>query len=176
MVRELITLPLRVAASTTRFGVHVAFDALAAGFIVTERLISLALPEPEPPAATPSSSWSVEVLAVPAETPPAQAAAAEPAAEPASAEPDAGAESDVLVESFADAGAEDGAGATVEIDEPWEGYAHMNAHDVIQHLTGASAEEAAVVELYEHEHGKRKTVLAAAERRLHQPVLAGSPS
>jgi hypothetical protein len=176
MVRELITLPLRVAASTTRFGVHVAFDVLAAGFIVTERLISLALPEPESPAATPSSSWSVEVLAVPAETPPPQAAAAKPAAGPASAEPDAGAEADVLVESFADAGAEDGAGANVEIDEPWDGYAHMTAHEVIHHLTDASAEEAAVVELYEHKHGKRKSVLAAAERRLRQRVAAGSPS
>jgi hypothetical protein len=175
MVRELITLPLRMASSTTRFGVHVAFDALAAGFIVTEQLVSLALPEPESPAAA-RSCWSVEVLAVPAEAPPAQAGAAEPAAEPASAEPDVAAESDVLVESFADAGAEDGAGATVEVDEPWEGYAHMNAHEVIHHLTGASAEEAAVVELYEHEHGKRKTVVAAAERRLRQPVVAGSPS
>jgi type IV secretory pathway VirB10-like protein len=201
MVRELITLPLRVAAFTTRLGAQVAFDALAAGVTVTGRLIELALPEPERAAATPSSSWSVEVLAVPAEAEPAEAAPAEPAAaEPASAEPAAAepapaepaaaepespdtpapepvaAEPAVLVESFADAGAEDGAGATVEVHEPWEGYADMNAHEVIHRLSGASPEEAAVVELYERQHGTRKTVLAAAERRLRRPVLAGSAS
>jgi type IV secretory pathway VirB10-like protein len=201
MVRELITLPLRVAAFTTRLGAQVAFDALAAGVTVTGRLIELALPEPERAAATPSSSWSVQVLAVPAEAEPAEAAPAEPAAaEPASAEPAAAepapaepaaaepespdtpapepvaAEPAVLVESFADAGAEDGAGATVEVHEPWEGYADMNAHEVIHRLSGASPEEAAVVELYERQHGTRKTVLAAAERRLRRPVLAGSAS
>jgi type IV secretory pathway VirB10-like protein len=196
MVRELITLPLRVAAFTTRLGAQVAFDALAAGVTVTGRLIELALPEPERAAATPSSSWSVQVLAVPAEAEPAEAAPAEPAAaEPASAEPAAAepapaepespdtlapepvaAEPAVLVESFADAGAEDGAGATVEVHEPWKGYADMNAHEVIHRLSGASPEEAAVVELYERQHGTRKTVLAAAERRLRRPVLAGSAS
>jgi type IV secretory pathway VirB10-like protein len=206
MVRELITLPLRVAAFTTRLGARVAFDALAAGVTVTGRLIELALPEPERAAATPSSSWSVQVLAVPAEAEPAEAAPAEPAAaepaaaEPASAEPAAAepapaepaaaepespdtpapepvaAEPAVLVESFADAGAEDGAGATVEVHEPWEGYTDMTAHEVIHRLSGASPEEAAVVELYERQHGTRKTVLAAAERRLRRPVLAGSAS
>jgi len=186
MVRELITLPLRVAAFTTRLGARVAFDALAAGVTVTGRLIELALPESERAAATPSSSWSVQVLAVPAEAEPAEAAPAEPApAEPAAAEPESpdtpapepvAAEPAVLVESFADAGAEDGAGATVEVHEPWEGYADMNAHEVIHRLSGASPEEAAVVELYERQHGTRKTVLAAAERRLRRPVLAGSAS
>jgi hypothetical protein len=52
----------------------------------------------------------------------------------------------------------------------------MNAHEVIHRLSGASPEEAAVVELYERQHGTRKTVLAAAERRLRRPVLAGSAS
>jgi hypothetical protein len=193
MVRELITLPLRVAASTIRFGAQVTLDALAVGLTVTERLLERALPEPEPPAATRRSSWSVQLLAVPAAAAPAEspaeAAPAAAAESPAEAAPAAAAESPaeaapepvaaepaVLVGSFADAGAEDGAGASVEVDEPWEGYAQMNAHEVIHRLTGASADEAAVVELYERSHGKRKTVLAAAERRLRRPVLAGTPS
>jgi hypothetical protein len=173
MVRQLITLPLRVATFPTRVGAHVVFDALAAGLIFTERLIELALREAKQPVATRCSSGSVQVLAVPAEATP------EPAAEPAPAEPTPEPVADepaVLYASFADAGAEDGAGAMVEVDEPWDGYAHMNAHEVIHRLTGASAEEAAVVELYERGHGKRKTVVAAAERRLRRRVPAGSPS
>lgn len=71
-----------------------------------------------------------------------------------------------LVEEWAEPGAEDGAGATVEVDEPWPGYTDMNANAVIARLREASAAELALVELYEPAHKGRKTVLAAAERRL----------
>lgn len=141
MVQDLITLPLRVAAFTTRIGVHLAVNALPVGFTVTERLIELATPRPEQSVGR-RSSFSVEVLAVPAEDP--------------SVEPPAG--------------------ASTQVSEPWAGYAQMNAHEVIHHLTGATAEEAAVVELYERSHSKRKTVLAAAERRLRRPAGVASPS
>jgi hypothetical protein len=133
MFLDLITLPLRVAALTTRVGVHVAVDALAT---VADRL---AVPRPEP-LATRRSVWGVEFVSVPAQTPPAEP----------------------------DAGAQDGAATSVHVDEPWDGYGGMNAHDVIHRLTAASAEEAVAVELYERSHGKRKTVLAAADRRLRR--------
>jgi hypothetical protein len=73
-----------------------------------------------------------------------------------------------LVEEWADPGAEDGAGAAIEVDEPWPGYAGMNANAVITRLREASAAELALVELYEPAHKGRKTVLAAAERRLRE--------
>lgn len=163
MVQDLITLPLRVAAFTTRVGVHLAVNALAVGFTVTERLIEVAMPRPEQSVGQ-GASWSVEVLAGPAEDP-----SVEPPAESAS-------EPAVPEESLPDAGARNGAGASTQVSEPWAGYARMNAHEVIHHLTGATADEAAVVELYERSHRKRKTVLATAERRLRQPASVGRSS
>jgi hypothetical protein len=156
MVRELITLPPRLAVFTTRAGLHAAAAALAVGFTVTERLVELAVPRPEQPV-TQRSSWSIELFDVPAQEPAEPAAdAAEPAAE-AAAEPAAEV-------------------APADDDEPWDGYARMNAHAVIHRLSGTSAEGAAAVERYERCHGNRKTVLAAAERRLSRPAAAGSPS
>jgi diacylglycerol O-acyltransferase / wax synthase len=73
---------------------------------------------------------------------------------------------DELVESFAERGAEDGAGAELEVQEPWDGYDAMTAADIVDRLTGASAAAAGLVELYERRHRGRKTVLAAADRAL----------
>lgn len=70
-----------------------------------------------------------------------------------------------LVEELAEPGAEDGAGATIEVDEPWEGYAHLTADEVIARIEDMGAAELAVLELYEQMHRKRQTVLQAAERR-----------
>lgn len=70
-----------------------------------------------------------------------------------------------LVAEFAERGAEDGVGADATIDEPWEGYAQMNADAVIARIGEADVAELAVVELYEQAHAKRQTVLQAAERR-----------
>ena len=47
-----------------------------------------------------------------------------------------------LVESFAEPGAEDGAGAQIRIEEPWEGYGELSAADVIARLEQASADGA----------------------------------
>jgi hypothetical protein len=69
-----------------------------------------------------------------------------------------------LVGAFAEAGAEEGAGPEIEVVEPWPGYAALTASDVVDRLAAASEAERAVVALYEREHKKRKTVLAAAER------------
>lgn len=67
---------------------------------------------------------------------------------------------------MAEPGAEDGAGAQVTIDEPWDGYRVMNAGAVIDRLGGATPAQLAAVELYELAHRKRRTVIAAAQREL----------
>ncbi len=47
----------------------------------------------------------------------------------------------------------------------WEGYRQLKAVDVIDRITGASAAELAAVELYETTSKRRRTVLAAVERK-----------
>jgi hypothetical protein len=75
-------------------------------------------------------------------------------------------EEPVLVAETAEEGAEDGAGAELHVDEPWEGYDRMTAADIRDRLAAASAAEAAAVELYEATGKGRRSVLDAAERAL----------
>ena len=79
-----------------------------------------------------------------------------------------------LVAELAEPGAEEGASAAVEVDEPWGGYDDLTAEEAIARIGGADAAELAVVELYERSHKQRRTVLTAAERR--QRELANAPS
>ena len=72
----------------------------------------------------------------------------------------------VLVEEFADKGAEDAPGPEIHVDEPFEGYSLLKASDLIARLSSATAEEAAAIELYEGTTKGRATVLRAAEMRL----------
>jgi len=74
-------------------------------------------------------------------------------------------EEPVLAAEFAEEGAEDGAGAEVHVDEPWDGYSQMRVDEIKQRLEGASLAEAAAVELYEAGHRGRKSVLAAVAAR-----------
>jgi hypothetical protein len=67
-----------------------------------------------------------------------------------------------LVAQVADPGAEDGPGAQLSVDEPWDGYSKMKAADIVDRLAAATPAEVAVVQLYESTHRRRKTVLAAA--------------
>jgi hypothetical protein len=71
-------------------------------------------------------------------------------------------EEPVVVAEVADAGAEEGPGPQIRVDEPWDGYSKMKAADVIDRLAAATPEERAVVQLYESTHRRRKTVLEAA--------------
>jgi len=71
-----------------------------------------------------------------------------------------------LVAEFAEPGAEDEAGAEVDIAEPWEGYDRMKAAEIQRRLEDSSDEVAAVVRLYEAAGKNRQTVLRAAERKL----------
>lgn len=90
---------------------------------------------------------------------------AEPEA-PAVQEPVHVSEEPELVREVAEPGAEDGAGAGVTVIEPWAGYAHMSARDVIARARQASTAELAAVRLYESRHRSRQTVLAAVDRQL----------
>jgi hypothetical protein len=75
-------------------------------------------------------------------------------------------EEPVLTAEFAEEGAEDGAGAEVHVEEPWEGYRDMKVADVTARLATATATELAGVQLYESSHRKRRSVLRDVERRL----------
>jgi hypothetical protein len=75
------------------------------------------------------------------------------------------AEPELVCES-AEPGAEEGAGAGVTVLEPWNGYAHMNAREVIARANQAGSAELAAVRLYESRHRRRQTVLAAVDRQL----------
>jgi hypothetical protein len=72
----------------------------------------------------------------------------------------------VVVAEFADRGAEDGPGAQLRVDEPWDGYAGQTAKQVIAAVADAEPATLAVVRLYEATHRKRSTVLGAVDRRL----------
>jgi len=78
-----------------------------------------------------------------------------------------------LVQESAEPGAEDGAGATVTVLEPWNGYSHMNAREVIARARQANRAELAAVRLYETRHRSRQTVLAAVDRQLK---VGGGPA
>jgi hypothetical protein len=78
-----------------------------------------------------------------------------------------------VVAEFAEGGAEDGAGAEVELDEPWEGYDRLQADDLVKRLAGASSETLAAVALYERSSRDRPSVVAAAEEQLRRQTRPG---
>jgi hypothetical protein len=90
----------------------------------------------------------------------------EPEPPPEPAPPEHVDEEPVLTAEFAEEGAEDGAGAEVHVDEPWEGYAEMKVSEVTARLASASNTELAAVQLYESSHRKRSSVLRDVEERL----------
>lgn len=71
-----------------------------------------------------------------------------------------------LVESSAEPGAQDGAGAQIRIDPPWPGYEKQSAAEIVEHVRNAEAGELSLVALYESAHRNRRSVRAAAEREL----------
>jgi hypothetical protein len=103
-----------------------------------------------------------------APAPPGPAAAEPPAPRPPTpiAEPDHLEERPVVAAEVAEAGAEEGAGAQVHVDEPWEGYGGMTAAQIRDRLANADAEVAAVVKLYEAANKGRRSVIETADRRM----------
>jgi hypothetical protein len=168
MVGELIALPVRIGMRATRMWLHAAEGAVSVTASAAEALLDVVTsrrrvrgPDPRDLAPKP------DVHSVPATQPPAPEA--RPRAAPTVEGEDTPAhvsEEPVLVEEFAEPGAEDGAGAQVDVEEPWSGYDEMNAKQVIGRLTGATPAELAAVQLYESGHRGRQTILTAAEREL----------
>jgi hypothetical protein len=112
-------------------------------------------PAPVDPAAgepTPSSAFA---------TPPEPVAAPPAAEEPVHI----GEEPEVVAEA-AETGAEDGAGAEVEVDQPWPGYDEMTAPDIEERLQVEGPEAAAAVSLYESSRKGRASILEAASRTM----------
>jgi hypothetical protein len=125
---------------------------------------SAAAPAPARPASEATTAPPPERPASEATTAPApERPAPEATTAPASAHVDRDA---VVVAESADAGAADGAGAEVTVAEPWDGYSRLTAKDVTAQLTTANPAMLAVVRLYESSHRKRRTVLAAVDRRM----------
>jgi hypothetical protein len=70
-----------------------------------------------------------------------------------------------LVEEVAEPGAEDGAGATIRIAAPFDGYDALRAADVIARLPGSDAATLGAIEMYESTHRRRRSVLDAVARQ-----------
>lgn len=169
---------LRLSVGTVRLAAGATGKLLR----VAGRLIPFGAEPPEPSAAAsapPETSVAPDTTAPPATAPTATAAPPDPAPPPTPydtepltplTEADAARktidDTDEVVAEFAEPGAEDGAGAQLEVDEPWPGFAGMTADHVIARLSSATTAELALVELYERLHKRRATVLGAAERRL----------
>jgi hypothetical protein len=173
MTGELLTFPirlgLRAARVAARGGLQASEGAISlASFVLKRATSSASRDEPR--------SDDVMYAAPAKQSAPASrrsASDATPArpvqSEPVTARPPSPAhvsEEPTLVEEFAEAGAENGAGAQVHIAEPWDGYAHMNAQDIIARLSHADAAELAAVQLYEAAHRSRATVMTVVEREL----------
>jgi hypothetical protein len=146
------------------------------------RAKAAASPPPAPvadePASAPTRVADEPVAAAPAPTviadePVAEAPPTAPQAEPAAEAPASIAtepthvdEEPELVAEAAEAGAEDGAGAEVAVDEPWPGYNEMQAPDIEDRLVTEGPETAAAVSLYEASRKGRASILEAASRNM----------
>jgi hypothetical protein len=173
MVGELITLPLRLSIRTASFFLRGSEEVLKRALALTGRPVAA---EPtygkeqssdddiyDGAETTATAERTAPPLEVEVESEPPQAQAPP---EPLVEQPTHVSEEVTLVEEFAEPGAEEGAGAQVTIDEPWEDYAKLSAHEVIERLSDATAAELAAVNLYESANHARRTVLSEVERQL----------
>ncbi|HEX2231918.1 MAG TPA: hypothetical protein VHG69_00965 [Thermoleophilaceae bacterium] len=156
----LITAPARLAATVAGGAFGIAIDVLrgARGLLESDD----SPPPPPPPRPARNGGPTEAVARKPARRP----SPASPPHEPPREE-DHVDEGAVVVAEVAEAGAEDGAGAQLDIEEPWDGYDRMTAEEISAALAGASREAVAAVQLYEAVGKGRDSVLEAAERRLH---------
>jgi hypothetical protein len=134
-------------------------------------------PEPAPDVVRPVEAEAEPQAEPEPEIAPFAAVVPEPEPEPPALEPEPPTHLDTepeLVGEFAEQGAEEGAGAAVRVDEPWEGYQRMRVADIRDRIGVAGSEELAVIQLYEMTHRRRRTVLDAVERRSRE--LANAPA
>jgi hypothetical protein len=128
-------------------------------------------PRPAPPAPTPRAPVVSEPYVEP--TPPPVVPEGEAPPVPEREEPEHVDVEVELVGEFAEPGAEEGAGAEIHIDEPWDGYRKMRVADIRERVLIADTAEVAVVQLYESANRGRRSVLDAVERRTKE--LANAP-
>jgi hypothetical protein len=192
MTQKLLTLPFRLSFGAARTAFDISSKALTVSTKVAATAIELLKPgtpqredsepvRPEtvrrpvtrPPASRESRVNGDSAGSGPAAPPVPQAAPVTPPDEqpdtPLTSQQDAIktlVEEEEVVAQFAEPGAEDGAGAQLDVEEPWDGYAEMNAGAIISRIDQADPAQLAVVELYEQTHKKRQTVLNAAAKRL----------
>jgi hypothetical protein len=182
MVGGLITFPLRVGVRATQLWLRAAEETVAVVADATGRLIETVVAREETVA---QRDAVVEHDAPPyeASVSPGPAAAYEHgpplerdklASDEQVPEPVHVSEEPELVEEVAEPGVEDGAGASVHVEEPWDGYEQMKADDVIDRLAGATPAELAAIQLYESEGKSRTTVIQAVERELRIATGSGS--
>jgi hypothetical protein len=129
----------------------------------------VAAPEPGERGPEPDLVHPVEPEAMEPGGPKAPPAVTEPHAPGPSApvaEPDHLEDRPVVAAEVAEAGAEEGAGAELHIELPWDGYRSMTAAQIRGRLAEADPEVAAVVKLYEAAHKGRRSVIEAADRRM----------
>jgi hypothetical protein len=191
MPQKLLTLPLRIGFGAARTALGIS-TRLAATAIDLVRPGSSPSPTSAPPSSRPTQPPPGPDKRTPAapersdprangrpEAPPVPRTPPDPPAPitPPAEQPDTPVSSeqaaiktiddeDEVVAEFAEPGAEDGAGAAFQVDEPWEGYARMKADAIITRIGEADAAELAILELYEQTHKKRQRVLATAAKRL----------
>lgn len=194
MVGELIMLPVRFGVRATRLWLRAAEETVNVAANATGRLIGMTSPgsgdrpadgiateerPPPPPAingrsASSRGQRSADTTSIEREVsvalrqPSEETAPVPPSSldTPVEPEPDHVSEEPSLVEEFSEPGAEDGAGAEVHIEPPWEGYPQMNAKQIVDRLSSADPAELAAVQLYESTHRNRQTILNAAQRQL----------
>lgn len=128
---------------------------------------------PEPQDTTPEPQDTTLQPQHTAPQPPERASAPEPETSPLAAQAHVSAEPQ-FVEAFAEPGAEEGAGASVRVQEPWKGYGNMTASEIIARLDGATREELADVALYEGLHRRRRTVVTRARQQLQRATAAAA--
>lgn len=168
-----MTLPLRVGVRATQLWLRAAEETVAVVAGASRRVIGKVVPSDGAPSGPIARAPEPASETMP---PPSPAVAYEQPAvgwdEPA-AEPVHVSEQPELVEEVAEPGAEDGAGAEVHVEQPWDGYDRMKAADVIDRLAAASTAELAAVQLYETGTKGRRTVLETVERELRISTGSG---
>lgn len=183
MVGELITLPLRVGVRATQLWLRVTGEAAQVAIKLAVRTLEGGGRDNGSAHGTPAMPSSVKapqdspargVRAVPA---PSAVRRTETPLPPLHEVPVHVSEQPELVEERSEPGAEDGAGAQVQVQEPWDGYEQSNAREVIARLASADSAQLAAVQLYEGGHKRRQTILAAVEREFRSSANgSGSPT
>lgn len=197
MVGDLIMLPVRVGVRATQLWLRAAEETISIAANATTRVVGLAasrssggnggsatMPPPErerrsedEPASSPASEAEdaqdviAAAAAATAEMDPIATPEPPPPAEPA---PVHVSEEPTLVEELAEPGAEEGAGAEIHIQQPWEGYTRMGAKEIVSRLGDATPAELAAVQLYESSQRQRQTILNAVQRELRRANGRGS--